>query len=74
MLAKESENILNIKKIWYFTVPDNFFKMVIQERLELPAHSLEGCCSIQLSYWTISVLYDSIFQYENQALFLEMFI
>jgi len=26
MLAKESENILNIKKIWYFAVPDIFSK------------------------------------------------
>ncbi len=22
-----------------------------QERFELPTHSLEGCCSILLSYW-----------------------
>ncbi len=27
--------------------------MVSQERFELPTHSLEGCCSILLSYWDI---------------------
>ena len=25
--------------------------MVRQEGIEPPTHSLEGCCSIQLSYW-----------------------
>ena len=28
-------------------------KMVPQKRFERPTHSLEGCCSIQLSYGTI---------------------
>ena len=31
--------------------------MVISPRFERGTHSLEGCCSIQLSYETISVLF-----------------
>ena len=29
------------------------YQMVRQEGIEPPTHSLEGCCSIQLSYWRI---------------------
>ncbi len=28
-----------------------FYRMARQEGLEPPTRSLEGCCSIQLSYW-----------------------
>ena len=27
------------------------YRMARQEGIEPPTHSLEGCCSIQLSYW-----------------------
>ena len=30
--------------------------VVIQAGFEPTTHSLEGCCSIQLSYWTIFLL------------------
>jgi hypothetical protein len=35
------------------TMPDSFNYSVIPPRLERGTHSLEGCCSIQLSYGTI---------------------
>ena len=34
-----------------------FFLMAILERFERPTHSLEGCCSIQLSYRTMVYAY-----------------
>ncbi len=35
-----------------------FRLLVIPERFELSTHSLEGCCSIQLSYGTIGIFYE----------------
>ena len=35
----------------------NLFLMAILERFERPTHSLEGCCSIQLSYRTMVYAY-----------------
>jgi hypothetical protein len=47
---------------------DGFF--VIPERLERSTHSLEGCCSIQLSYGTFYRLQKYIFFQFLQLYFL----
>ena len=54
MLNAEYQKGRNEKSHPYRWLRSDF--LVIQAGFEPTTHSLEGCCSIQLSYWTYLIL------------------